>query len=530
MAIFGGQDHGTPFGAVRPDKFFGPTGDGAYSYSGFRSRAGVTGLTTGAYSGLCGTSGLAFLPFDPSLTFPLNYAVLQGLTAITWAEAAPPSPCEEVRYEVQFTRTLSRGTGWRTIASSVKGNRLDMDVSDIAYTEDGGFRVRARSTNGLFSRYSTTVEPFTIANHAPEQVRMVNPTTGENIDNDLVVSWIEAAPRDVDGHEVTYTVEFTSSYSGDSGWVVIPGGSGLPEGTTTFVADTFNLPEGDDYGVRVSAIDELGLAGTPATIGPLSIQHSGTFIIDTQPPTGSFVINDGEPLAAGIDVKLSLSASDAGTGIKDMRIGSDGDACFGDWEPFSAEKFWKLPASDGIKRVFVQFRDYAENISGVCDCEIVSRLVCSEGNVTALRVYNDKLYMAFDKNGNIMSYKALLADALTLPEDSIKTMEVFDGALYVATYDGTESFVYAFDGRLSRAFSLDGKQVSSMQAYGEGLFLATMEGSVYMYDGSSTFLSYSSVSAQVVRLRTDGKLLYAMVSEGGYFLAFNGSEWKSVAT
>lgn len=539
MAIFGNQNYGTPFGAIDPSKFFGTDGSGTYSYKGFTNRDGDIENDI-----LCGENGLAFLPYKPTLTFPIGYSVLQGVNRITWNAPAPGEPCEtEVTYEVQFTRSFSRDSGWRTINSRIKEKYVDFDVSNIAYSEDCGLRIRARSSTGLFSLYSKSLEAFTVGNHAPNEVTIISPKNGQLVDNELIISWLEANPKDIDGHEVTYQVEITSSYSSNSGWVVIPGGEALISGTTSFIANTFNLPNGADYGIRISAIDILGLGGTPAVVGPLYISHSGLFIIDTIPPVGSILINDGEVLASGTNVKLSVKATDNGTGIKSVRFKNEEDSCWSDWESYVLEKFWKLPGTDGIKRIFVQFQDYAENISGACDCEIVSRVLCEEGNVTDFEVFNDRLYVSFDKNGNLIEFKVLVKQSHEFGEEQVVSLARFDGNLYISTYNpdegDEESFIYRYDGKNAvKMFSIVDEKIVSMLAYNDVLYMGCLSGNIYSYiSGASDHpLSYPPLVdletyplLPVERIRTDGRIMFVSTVGGNSFLTgtlveFEGDE------
>jgi hypothetical protein len=478
----------------------------------------------------CGPSGLEFLPFSPTLTFPLNFAVLQGEATITWKPADPPDPCgDDVTYELQFTRTVSRNSGWKTISSAIPATetQLVFDVSEIPYTQDGGLRIRAKDNKSLFSEFSSSNEPFTIANHAPAPVTLFSPLANDVFDNCMAVVWREAAIKDVDGHSISYQVEMTDRFSKNDGWLIIPGAEALPDGTTTFEINMFDFADGDDYGIRVSAVDELGLSSTPKSIGPIRIKHQGNFIIDTIPPEGSISINDGAALASNTRVKLTLFASDATTGVKDVRFRNAEEDCFGDFDTFVSEKFWDLPKSDGVKRVFVQYRDCADNVSEVCDCEIVSRVLCDAGNAMDIEVFNDKLYVAFDANGNLVEYKVLVKRAAELAEPELTALAKFKNFLYIATYDpASGAAIYAFDGRATLSFSLAGVKVLTMQAYNEKLFLGLDDGKIKSFDEMSVATVFAGLKA-VTRLRTDGAVLYASLRGAGeYLTTVDGIFWK----
>jgi len=61
-------------------------------------------------------------------------------------------------------------------------------------------------------------------------------------------------------------------------------------------------------------------------------------------------------------VTLTLSASDAGSGVAQMRFSDDG-VTFGNWVSYAAGFSWRLTSGSGIKTISVQFRDRAGNVS-----------------------------------------------------------------------------------------------------------------------------------------------------------------------
>lgn len=533
MALFGEQNYGTPFGAFSPSGFFDVAGEGYYDYSGFSSREGFFGFSGQDFEGFssfCGQDGMEFSPWRPTLVSPRNYSVLEGVITIVWEPGSPPDVCgDTVTFDVQFTSSFSTDSGWRTIGTNIPSTQtsLSFDVSGVPFTEDGGIRVRAKDNRNLFSRWSSNVKAFTIKNHAPTSVSLLSPVSKQKFDNFVLVIWREADPADIDGHQVFYTIQVTSTYSLGTGWVTVPGAKALTEGTTSFSINSFDFPEGNDYGIRVFAFDELGAMSEASEVGQIRMVHSGNFIIDTLPPYGTLSINDGDPLANDPRVKLSLFAKDDTTGVKDVRFRNDDEDCWGDWDTYAPEKFWDLSPADGVKRVFVQYRDYANNVSEACDCEIVSRVLCDEGNATDLEVFGDKLYVAFDANGNLVEYRILVRQASEMSEPEVTALAHLDNALYVATYDPDDgdSGLYIYDGIATRVSTVSGSKVNSMVAYNDKIYLALESGRIMEYDGSLS-TSYSA-SSSISRLKTDGTILFASVSGGGEFLSFDGTSWRS---
>lgn len=533
MGAFGQNEFGSPLGAIDPEKIFNFSGLGFYSYSGFSSRdgaLGISGFSMAAAVAACQSPGIELVPWGPTLIFPMNYDVVSGRTAIVWREAIPPDACgDEVAYELQITSSFSRDEGWRTIASDLEfgTTSFTVDFGNIPFTEDAGIRVRAKDTKGIYSTWSQSLNPFTIANHPPNPVRIVHPRdTAEVFDDSLVVMWEEPEIADLDGHEVTYLVEVTTDFGSDRGWTPVPGGA-VPRGINSHVINTFDFPEGSNYGVRVVPVDSLSAKGRPAKVR-FVVRHEGNFVIDTLPPFGRIIINDGDALTADPRVKLDLLADDLTTGIKDFRLRNADEDCFSDWEPFIPQKFWDLSTPDGLKRVLVQFRDFAENISGECDCEIISRILCGTGNATDLQSSPDKLFISFSEEGAIKGYTAVARDEATLAQSDVSALAFLDKDLYAAGFDETANSTTIHRVRGSEATSvatLTGK-VLSMIGFQSGLFVGLDTGFIKEVLGSG--VQHPPIGetplSPVTRLRISNGVLVALA--GRQYITHNGSVFE----
>lgn len=88
-----------------------------------------------------------------------------------------------------------------------------------------------------------------------------------------------------------------------------------------------------------------------------------TVIPDTIPPTGSVSINGNAATTSSVNVTLALSASDTGgASVGAMQFSND-NVTWSDWEPYATSKDWVLEAVDGLKTVYVRYRDTAGNVS-----------------------------------------------------------------------------------------------------------------------------------------------------------------------
>ncbi|MFH1146726.1 MAG: chitobiase/beta-hexosaminidase C-terminal domain-containing protein, partial [Pseudomonadota bacterium] len=82
---------------------------------------------------------------------------------------------------------------------------------------------------------------------------------------------------------------------------------------------------------------------------------------DTEPPSGSMIINGGAEYAKSTSVTLTLSATDD-IAVTKMRFSNDG-ATWGTAATYAATKTYSLPTGNGSKTVYAQFGDAVGNWS-----------------------------------------------------------------------------------------------------------------------------------------------------------------------
>ena len=124
-------------------------------------------------------------------------------------------------------------------------------------------------------------------------------------------------------------------------------------GTITY---TPSVPFTDgEITVSLKAADEVGNLGSALV---------WSFIIDTQGPSGSILINNGDEMTTTNIVTLNLSAEDSISNIVEMMLSNDGVFDTETWEPhISLRKNWVLPAINGARKVYAKVKDEAGNIS-----------------------------------------------------------------------------------------------------------------------------------------------------------------------
>jgi len=85
--------------------------------------------------------------------------------------------------------------------------------------------------------------------------------------------------------------------------------------------------------------------------------------IDKTPPVGSIAINNDDSSTFSSSVTISLFTDDV-SGVAEMHFSRNGSD-WTSWEPYSDNKDWTLSEEEGVKTVYVQFKDNVGWVSGV---------------------------------------------------------------------------------------------------------------------------------------------------------------------
>jgi len=166
-------------------------------------------------------------------------------------------------------------------------------------------------------------------------------------DNTVDVDWMAATDSGgsgIDGY----------SYVWDTTSDTIPDTSKDVE-EVTLTATSSPLGDGNSHYFHVRAIDYVGHASSTVHIGP--------FFIDTGNPTGTITVNIGDSYTNSTTVTLALTADDDYSSSFDMMPCNNISFAGCSWETFSSNISWTIETGDGIKTVYVKFRDEALNES-----------------------------------------------------------------------------------------------------------------------------------------------------------------------
>jgi len=105
--------------------------------------------------------------------------------------------------------------------------------------------------------------------------------------------------------------------------------------------------------------------------GNLETIKTHTTKIDKTAPLGSILVNNGDAYTTSTPVTLTLTATDATSGVYQVRFSNDGTWDTEPWETPTPTKTWTLINGEGTKTVYVQFRDQAGLISTYSDTIIL---------------------------------------------------------------------------------------------------------------------------------------------------------------
>ena len=123
---------------------------------------------------------------------------------------------------------------------------------------------------------------------------------------------------------------------------------------SALTSKSWTLPSGDGSKTVYYQIRDMA--------GLISV-YSAIIILDTAPPTGSLSINNGAAYATSTSVTLTVTFTDAMSGVSQVRFSNDGVWDTEQWENPVANRAWTLTTGEGTKTVYLQLKDNAGLIS-----------------------------------------------------------------------------------------------------------------------------------------------------------------------
>jgi len=111
--------------------------------------------------------------------------------------------------------------------------------------------------------------------------------------------------------------------------------------------------------------------GTWSSYGA-NVESATDFRVDASAPTGeSISINSGSANTSSRSITLTISATDADSGLYQMIVSENSDFSGSSWETYSTSKSQTLSSGDGTKTVYAKFKDNIGNESSSVSDTIV---------------------------------------------------------------------------------------------------------------------------------------------------------------
>jgi len=159
------------------------------------------------------------------------------------------------------------------------------------------------------------------------------------------------------------------------------------------VAETYyKINNGSTKAVSADGQPRITTEGANNTLEYLSVDRAGKeefphkiltgIKLDKTAPTGSIMINNNATYATTTSVTLTLTATDATSGVYQVRFSNDGVWDTEPWENPSPTRTWALTLGDGTKRAYYQIRDKAGLISITYSDTIILETTPPTGSIT----------------------------------------------------------------------------------------------------------------------------------------------------
>ncbi len=177
------------------------------------------------------------------------------------------------------------------------------------------------------------------------------------------VQW--TASDDEDLSSVTLFYRYSSDNVTWTDWAIWATNYSI-SGTDSFGNFSFSSPNGEGFYEFFSAVIDVSL-----NYEPLQAWAEAFTGVDTTPPSGSIVINGGEPSTKSTIVTLDLTYTDMMSGVHEVRFSNDGVWDTEPWESPSPTKTWNLTEGEGTKIVYYQIKDHAGLLSTPYESSIV---------------------------------------------------------------------------------------------------------------------------------------------------------------
>ena len=321
------------------------------------------------------TYGFGFLKDNSTPTITYNNPSIGGDT--TWYSSDPGTVVDIDFGTIGFSPLVSASyqigsNSWVYIFNSVQSSDYTTDWNIIwAQLVEGENQISVRVSNQagrtITHTYSSSTFGFKFKKDTTAPGILYNsPSAGGN------TSWLTSDPTNIIDIDFQWVANSPLDYAqykiGTGNWIDIFTLDQATDYTDYWGIIWDQLAEGENE-ISICVADSAGNIVTH-----MYILGTNGFIIkkDTAAPTQlSISINNGDEFTNSTSVSLAISATDATSGVYQMRISNDGVFDTEHWEEYSTSRLWTLEDSDGTKTVYIQFRDYALKTSSIMSETII---------------------------------------------------------------------------------------------------------------------------------------------------------------
>jgi subtilisin-like proprotein convertase family protein len=288
----------------------------------------------------------------------------------TVSQLPAPAPTVTGNTSLSVFDGLPLGTTWSLYAFDDDGSDFTGSFSswelNIEYATNPYPSELTVSGAGVVQDLDVTLHGFTSTFPADVDLLLVGPSGAQAI----LMSDVSGS-NDATGIELTLDDEATEALPDSSG-PPLTSGAYRPTNPSGGGPDLFPAPAPGITGLNsLAAFDGTNANGTWRLFavddsGGDETSFAGGWSLhidwdDSTAPTGSVSVA-GQGATKSAVVTLELAASDAGTGVTQMRFSNDGHT-WSAFRPYAAKTTWTLGTGDGTKTVRAQFRDAIGNVS-----------------------------------------------------------------------------------------------------------------------------------------------------------------------
>lgn len=290
----------------------------------------------------------------PTITNYNDGSWISGNTPGLQFNMTDPNANEVVKYHIQID------------------NSADFGSPEVDFTE----------SNGLSApRVGVTYAPSALADGSYYwRVQIINAanSTGSyaTANSGAVAFKVDTAAPTPGTFNINGGATYTTSPSATLTIAASDGGSGLSQMMVSQAAD-FSGASWESYATS-KAWTLTGGQGTNTVYirykdvaGNISTSSQSAIMLDSVNPTGSVIINAGDSSTSSRNTTLTISASDATSGLYQMEISEDSGFSGASWETYATTKAFTLSVGDATKTVYIRFKDNAGNVSLATSDDIV---------------------------------------------------------------------------------------------------------------------------------------------------------------